>query len=110
MLEIHLEIMQQTRLSRLKNCSDHVTQHIGIQNLTPQAGHNCSQNEIIRLQKPENDNIHCTLKFTCTHCKEVDHFSVLRNGNVQFPFFLPPIGPFVPYSMHPKGKQVHPRT
>ena len=61
---------------------------------------------------------------------EKNHFSVVRNGNVQFPFeirrshvfpgvgnlhkhsifFLRPIGPFVPYSMRPKGKRVRPRT
>ena len=62
--------------------------------------------------------------------KELDHFSVVRNANVQFPCeicrshvfllfvicinigfcFLCPIGPFVLYSMCPKEKRVHPRT
>ena len=70
-------------------------------------------------------NPQLTLKF-----KELNHSSVVRNGNVQFPceirrshvfpgvrnlhkhsiFFLRPIGPFVPYSMRPKGKRVRPRT
>ena len=55
MLEIRLESMQQTELRlkcliitgrskvspivRVKNSSDHVTQHVGIQNFTPQAGY-----------------------------------------------------------------------
>ena len=91
---------------------------------TPQAGHMVDKMKSFdyKIRKKQ-----LTLKF-----KELDHFSVVRNGNVQFPceihcshvfpgvrnlhkhsiFFLRPIGPLVlvPYSMRPKGKRVHPRT
>ena len=69
------------RLSRLKNSSHHVTQHVGIQNLiTPQAEHNCSHYGIVPQPTSANNSLHCTLKF-----KELDHFSLVRNGNVQVP-------------------------
>ena len=69
------------RLSRLKNSSHHVTQHVGIQNLiTPQAEHNRWHYGIVPQPKSANNSLHYTLKF-----KELDHFSVVRNGNVQVP-------------------------
>ena len=80
MLEICLKSMRQTEFwlkccitggrwkvspivsPKLKNSSDHVTQHVEIQNLTPQAGHNGWQNEIIRLQKSENNSLPWNLR------------------------------------------------
>ena len=91
-----------------KNSSDHVTRHVGIQNLTPEAGHNHWQNEIIWLQKSENSRLPWNLRNSIISLLwEIRMFNFLVNCavrvfflefvvciNIQF-FFLRPIGLYI---------------
>ena len=140
LLEIHLESMQQTELrqkcfiitggrskvspivspkKQLWSC--HATRANSKLNFWSR--YHGWQNEIIRLQKSENSSLPWNLRNSIiSPLWEMGMFNFLvkyavrmffpgvRNLHKHSIFFLRPIGPFVPYSMRPKGKRVRPKT
>lgn len=59
--------------AKKKKSSHYVTQHVRIQNLTLQGGHNRWQNEITRLQKFESNSLPWNLRnSTFPHCEKYE--------------------------------------